>query len=259
VAGAALSVRSAGACSQTNTRNRLLAALRPEDFALLRPHLEPALLEHRQVLADYDTPIAHAYFPESGIVSMAIASPDGHMVETMMVGCEGLVGLPVVLGVDQASAKLFVQMPGHGWRIDADRLRELCVRSPPLHQVMLGYAHAAFMQVAYTALSNAAHSVEQRLARWLLMAHDRTNGDEVTLTHDFLALMLNIRRPSVTNTLHILEGMRLLRAARGRITIRDREGLEALASAAYGVPEAEYRRLMHRTSEEDRTPQTAAR
>ena len=229
-------------CNRLYTRNRLLGLLPAADFAALQPHLEPVELRPQQVLADYDTPVRYVHFPEEGIASMVIASPDGHVAEVAMVGREGLVGLPVVLATERAAAKVFVQMGGHGWRVGARELQALFGQNPVLHQLLLRYSHTVFMQMAYTALSNAAHTVEQRLARWLLMAHDRIDGDEVTFTHDFLALMLNVRRPSVTTTLHVLEGEGLIRATRGRITIRNREGLVSLAHAAYGVPEAEYER-----------------
>lgn len=228
--------------SRRPTRNRLLALLPAADFALLRPHLELVELKPRQVLADYDTPISHAYFPEEGIASMVIASPDGHVTEVHMIGREGMVGLSVAMFADQAPLKMFVQMGGEAWRIATPELQALFARSPALHQLLLRYAHTVFMQMAYTALSNAAHTVEQRLARWLLMAHDRVDGDEIGFTHEFLALMLNVRRPSVTTALHLLEGDGLIRASRARVFIRDREGLESLAHAAYGVPEADYRR-----------------
>lgn len=227
--------------SRLPTRNRLLAMLPPADFALLQPHLEPVELKPRQVLADYDTPIGHAYFPEEGITSMVIASPDGHVTEVQMIGREGMIGLSVVLFVQQAPIKLFVQMGGKAWRIAVPELQALLVRCPALNRLLLRYAHTALMQIAYTALSNAAHSVEQRLARWLLMAHDRVDDDEIGFTHEFLALMLNVRRPSVTTALHLLEGDGLIRGSRARVFIRDREGLVSLAHAAYGVPEAAYR------------------
>lgn len=106
------------------------------------------------------------------------------------------------------------------------------------------YIHAFGTQTSHTALSNAKHTIEERLARWLLMGHDRIDGDEIGLTHEFLALMLAVRRPSVTTALHILEGMRLVRNTRGCVVIRDRAGLEALAADAYGIPEAEYERII---------------
>lgn len=227
--------------SHLHTRNLLLALLPAADLALLQPHLELTELKPRQVLADYDTPISHAYFPESGIASMVVASPDGHVAEAHMFGREGMAGLSIVLFTEQVPAKLFVQIGGKAWRIAAPELQALFARSPALHRLLLRYVHTALMQTAYTALSNAAHTIEQRLARWLLMAHDRVDDDEIGFTHEFLALMLNVRRPSVTTALHLLEGDGLIRGSRARVFIRDREGLVSLAHAAYGVPEAAYR------------------
>lgn len=231
-------------CSQLLTANRLLAALPHEDFTLLQPHLELVKLHRRQVLVDYDTPIRHVYFPESGVGSKIAASPDGHVVEVTMFGRDGLSGIPVLLWSTRTATKTFMQVEGEAWCIPTDTLQSLFFERPTLHHFLLRYAQVTMLQMAYTALSNSSHHIEQRLARWLLMAHDRMDGDILPLTHDFLALMLDVRRPGVTVATHMLEGERLIRATRGRIEILDRAGLEALAVASYGVPEAEYERLI---------------
>jgi CRP-like cAMP-binding protein len=115
---------------------------------------------------------------------------------------------------------------------------------PSVHRLLLRYAHALNVQTSSTAFANANHTLEMRLARWLLMCRDRIDSDDIEITHDFLAMMLGVRRPGVTTTLHVLEGNRLIRSTRGMVTIRDRKRLEALADDAYGLPEREYARLM---------------
>lgn len=144
--------------SQPSTRNRLLAALPAADFALLQPHLELVELAPRQVLADYDMPISHAYFPEEGVASMVIASPDGQVAEVHMIGREGMAGLSVAMLAEQAPLKLFVQIGGKASRIATPMLQAAFGRSPALRQLLLRYAHTVFMQMAYTALSNTRHT-----------------------------------------------------------------------------------------------------
>lgn len=219
-------------------KNHILGAMSLDDRILIEPHLEEVALPVGKVIVEYQTPITHVYFLESGLASSVVASPDGHVVETLVVGVEGYVGMPIVLASDRTPAKVFMQIGGRAWRIEADGMRQTMDLSSTFRAALLRYIHAALTQTSYTALSNSAHRVEQRLARWLLMAHDRIEGDTVALTHHSLAFMLDVRRSSVTDALHIVEGMGLIRSLRGRIVIRDRDGLEALARPAYGVSEA---------------------
>jgi CRP-like cAMP-binding protein len=228
---------------QAAVGNRLLASLSPEDFASLQPHLTPVSVDTRQVLIEPNTPIAHIYFPEAGMSSVTNNSSGGK-IEVGVVGREGLVGLPIVLGIDHTPYEFFMQIPGHGWRIAVQDLEQAMARSRSLHRHLLRYAQASHVQVSETAFANANSDVEARLARWLLMCHDRVEGDDIPLTHEFIAMMLGVRRPGVTVALHVLEGMQVIRAKRGLITVLDREKLEALADDAYGLSEAEYTRLM---------------
>ena len=223
--------------------NRLLASLSANDFASLLPHLEAVSLDTRQVLIEPNTPIAHVYFPETGMSSVTNNSSGGK-IEVGVVGREGMVGLPIVLGIDQTPYEFFMQIPGHGWRIAAQDLEQAMAHSPSLHRQLLRYVQAAHVQASETAFANANSDVEARLARWLLMCHDRVEGDDIPLTHEFIAMMLGIRRPGVTVALHVLEGMHVIRAKRGMITILDREKLKELADDAYGLSEAEYTRLI---------------
>jgi CRP-like cAMP-binding protein len=223
--------------------NRLLASLSTDDFARLQPHLEPVSLALRQVLIEPNQPIEHAYFPVQGMSSVTNNSAGGK-IEVGVVGQEGMVGLPIVLGIDQTPYEHFMQIPGHGWRIAVRDLEQAMAQSRSLHRHLLRYVQASHVQASETAFANANSDVEARLARWLLMCHDRVGGDDIPLTHEFIAMMLGVRRPGVTVALQVLEGMRVIRAQRGLITVLDREKLEELADEAYGLAEAEYTRLM---------------
>jgi CRP-like cAMP-binding protein len=165
-------------------------------------------------------------------------------LEVGIVGFEGMTGLVVVLGNDRSPNSTFIQVAGAGQRIASDDLRDAMRERPSVQETFLRYVQAMMVQTAQTAIANASANIEERLARWLLMAHDRCEGDEIPLVHDFLALMLGVHRPGVTVAIHSLEGRKLVRGERGRIFIIDRTGLQQLAGSSYGVPEAEYERLV---------------
>nr|WP_274604259.1 Crp/Fnr family transcriptional regulator [Sphingomonas sp. CFBP 13706] len=137
-----------------------------------------------------------------------------------------------------------VQVEGQGYRISIEALRSACQQSDSLRETLLRYVHVFISQTSYTSLSNVSQSVEGRLARWLLMCHDRVTGDDIALTHEFLSIMLAVQRPSVTTALHMIEGYGFIKARRGHITIKDRDALINFADGMYGTPEAEYRRLI---------------
>jgi CRP-like cAMP-binding protein len=226
------------------TRNSILAALPPADFALLQAHLEPVELKFRQRLQASNRRITHAYFPERGIASVvAISRTERRQAEVAIVGREGMTGVPVVLRADRSPCEVFMQVEGKGQRIAADDLRAALHKSPGLLDCLLRYAHAFQMQAHYTALANAQGTIEERLARWLLMAQDRIGGDKLLLTHEFLALMLGTRRAGVTTAMGHFERNGVVETARGAVTILDREGLEECAAGLYGIPEAEFERL----------------
>ncbi len=228
---------------QSSVRNQLLAVLAPEDFAALQPHLEPVELELRQVLSEPHQPIEHVYFPDRGYVSIT-TNGEGNKIELGLIGREGMVGVPVALAARTSPFEVFVQAAGAGLRMAAPRLEEAIDQSRPLRRVLLRYAQASSVQTSGTAFANAEHTVETRLARWLLMCHDRVDGDDIEITHEFMSMMLGVRRSGVTTATHVLEGNGLIRAKRGVITILDRDRLVEMADSAYGLPEAEYARLM---------------
>jgi CRP-like cAMP-binding protein len=225
------------------TANRILAHLSAEDFALLRPRLSPVDLPLRKQLETSNRRIEHIYFVESGFASV-VANGAGHRsVEVGIVGREGITGLAVIMGTDRSPHETFIQLAGRGQRMTTAHLREAMEQRPSLQQSLLHYGHAFTVQTAYTALANGRSKIDERLARWLLMAHDRVDGDDLSLTHEFLALMLGVRRPGVTIALNQLEKQALIHAKRGVITVDDRDGLEEAANGAYGTPEAEFNRL----------------
>ena len=228
--------------STVKQRNRLLAALSSDDFALLEPMLEPLALNLRQVLEPANKPIKHNYFITSGLASVIAIGKTSHRLEVGIIGCDGMTGLPVVLGNDRSPNETFIQVEGTGLRIAADDLRQAMRQSASLSRVLLNFVNAFLIQTSHTALSNGTATIEERLGRWLLMAQDRLDGDEVPLTHEFLSLMLGVRRVGVTGALNQLARKGVIRLSRGRIWIVDRDGLIDSANGSYGIPEAMTRR-----------------
>ncbi len=229
---------------QSDLHNRLLRVLSAEDFALLAPRLEPIALPRSKVLIEPHEPIEHVVFIEAGIGSVVAFTSDEQRVEVGIVGREGLIGPSVALGVWHTPHQSFIQVEGHGIRIPADDLARAIDESRSLHRLLLRYVQAFNIQVAASAVSNGQSVLGERLARWLLMCHDRIDGAELALTHEFLSLMLAVRRASVTDALHLLEGAGIVRARRGSVAILDRAKLEEMAGDSYGGPEAEYEKLI---------------
>ena len=225
-------------------RNQLLGALSAGDLALLTPLLTLVDFAIRDELERPNRPIKNVFFPEVGMVSIVANGARKKKLEVGVIGREGMTGLMVVLGNDRSPYEAYVQIAGSARRIASDDLRSAMQRSPTLAGVFLRYVQAFMIQTSQTAVCNGSAKLEERLARWLLMAHDRVDGDDLPLIHDFLALMLGVRRPGVTVAIHSLEQEGLIRANRGSITVFDRKGLEEVANASYGVPEAEYKRRM---------------
>ena len=229
--------------SQRYVRNRLLAALPASDYEALKAELEPVSLTRGDVLAHPDQPFTHAIFVEVGIVS-SVSRSEGRRIEIGLMGRDGFVGVPLAMGVDRTPHESIVQVEGEGLRLPSTAFGDLLDRAPAIRRVLLVYAHLFQLQTAQTALSNGNYSLEERLARWILMCFDRVDGDEFPVTHEFLAFMLGVRRPGVTTTVHVLEGAGMIKARRSRIQILDRAKLEEAAGDSYGVAEAEYRRLI---------------
>ena len=224
--------------------NRILGSLARGDRELLEPHLEPVTLKFRQRLELADHKIVSIYFIEAGLASVVTLAASGRRrAEVAVLGREGMTGVAIVLGVDRSPHETVVQIEGHGRCIGASVLLGLMQKSRSLATCLMRYAHVLAVQAGQMALANAQGHLEERLARWLLMAHDRLDGDELHLTHELLSFMLGVRRSGVTTALHELEKSGLIATTRGCVTILNRRGLEASANGLYGVPEAEFERL----------------
>jgi CRP-like cAMP-binding protein len=224
-------------------RNRLLSLLSDADYALVQPYLEPTLFKRAEVLAEPNEPNVNLHFLESGIASQ-IAMTAENRLEVGLYGRDGVGPTSNILGVDRTPHELIIQVEGHGFLIEATTLIAILDRSPAFRALIMRYIQAFTVQTNYTALSNGSSVIGERLARWLLMCHDRIDGDDLPLTHEFLGIMLGVRRAGVTDAMHLLEGVNIIRATRGHIHILDREKLEDTAGDSYGIPEAEYRRLI---------------
>ena len=229
---------------QSAVRNRLLAALPPDDFAALVPTLRPVELDLRQTLYEPGQTIRVVHFPERGMVSMLAPLEDGHLQEVGIVGREGLVGLPVVLGADRTSTKAMVQIEGAAWCILAAELRAAFERGAALRSLLLRYAQAFHAQVAQTAACNGRHAIDRRLARWLLVMHDRAEDDEFPMTHEFASLMLGTGRPGISVAAAVLQKAGAIRYTHGRMAVLDRAGLEAASCECYGTVREQFEYLL---------------
>jgi CRP-like cAMP-binding protein len=230
--------------SDNRHSNQLLAALSDADQARLRPHLTKVGLKLRQKLERPNKPIKDIYFMHAGFASVVAVQSNEERVEIGLIGREGMTGSAVLLGDGQSPHSTYIQAVGEGERIASAQLREAARDSETLHRVLLKFVQSFMVQTAHTAIANARAKLPVRLARWILMAQDRIGGSVLPLTHDFLALMLGVRRAGVTETLHDLRGRRLIRTERGSVVVLDRAGLERMAGDYYGAPEQEYRRLI---------------
>ena len=225
------------------TRNLLLDRLNVEDRELIKSQLEEVDLPLRHYLEHRNRKIEHIYFIDHGIASVVAHGAHRGDAEVGVIGREGMSGLAILLGADRSPNDTFMQLAGGGRRISVEAFAQLVKERPTLLPPLLLYAHAFTVQTSQTALANGRSKLEERLARWLLMAHDRVEGDELQLTHEFLAIMLGVRRPGVTLALSLLEKSGLVEIARGVITVIDREGLIEASNGAYGAGEAEMHRL----------------
>ena len=225
-------------------RNKLLAKLPQHSLALILPTLRVIGLPRGAVMEIPNQIVTRVYFPIDCVGSLIVVGRQGSRIETGLVGREGMTGTGLTDGDDRTPYELVTQIPGDALAMGAHDFLAMMDLVPELRVLAGRFARSLGVQVSYTALANARFEVKQRLARWLAMVHERVPGREFRLTHDYLAIMLGVRRPSVTDALHLLEGDKLIRSTRGTIEIRDRNGLVAAAGEAFGAPEAEYDRLM---------------
>ncbi len=227
---------------QQTIRNEILAGLSADDLAELRPHLTRVRLVPGQVLIEPEQPIEHVFFVEEGMVSMIVECGTSRAAaQVAMIGREGMVGCLAMLATDAVSgASAVSQIQGIAVRMKVAELMRFTTERPALRALCLGYVQTLMQQTMQTAASNAQNTLAERCIRWLLMAHDRIDGDELPITHEALSVVLGVRRASVTVVVCSLHDQGLIRAGRGRITIIDRVGLEQIAGSRgwHGTPPA---------------------
>lgn len=219
--------------SSSAVRNGLLAALPPENLAQLLSKLHAVPLPLKKTLLVPQGRIEAVYFIESGWASVVAQLNDGTQAEVGLIGREGIVGLSLLGGIDTAFAETYMQASGTGLRMEAAAFQREVDENSALRRLLLRYNEAMHAQTAQTAACNGRHDLEPRLAKWLLMAHDRSDGDELLITQEFLSLMLCVYRPSVTVIAGILQRAGMIRYSKGSITILDRDALEATACDCY--------------------------
>jgi CRP-like cAMP-binding protein len=250
----AVLTRSPRLRSPETCRNLLLRALPGDNLERLWPHLEYVPLQPKRVLHYAQTPMKHLYFPEEGLVSVVAQAGDGRGIEGWLVGREGFLGIPSLLGEETPSHRRVVQIGGSALRIRAESMHSAMEEMRPLRDLLLYYVHVVLMQTAQLSACNAAHGVQQRVARWLLMAQDRCGSDALPLTHDILARMLGIRRATVTDCIIALEREGVLEKARSLIQIIDRQRLKDSSCSCYGVIRSAEKRLLGKTCDRGAMP-----
>jgi len=221
--------------NRINDKNRLLVAIPQEDLERFFSDLHPVSLSLRQVLHEVGAPLEDVYFIEQGVASVLTNMADGSTIEVGMIGMEGMVGVPALLGGKTSVQKVIVQIPGTALRMNAALCKAAFDQSEAIRRVVLRFTEAVLNLSAQTAACNRLHTIEQRCARWMLMAVDRVQSDEIPLTHEFLSSMLGVRRAGVTNTAGELQSSGLIRYHRGLLTIVDRDGLEMTACECYRI------------------------
>lgn len=229
--------------SRSLYKNRILASLPRAEIARLAPHLLPLDLPSGKTLLDPGQEISHAYFLETGLASVVVAMANGSMVETGITGNDGLVGFPVLLGTKTIPTRTFMQIPGKGFKIKAQHLVDEFERAGTLRKKINKYFQANLVLTGQTAACNRLHDIAERLARWLLMCHDRMESNSFSITHEFLGHMLGTPRSTVTLAAGILHKSGLIDYSRGKVIIRDRKGLEKAACECYQTIRKEFDRL----------------
>lgn len=225
-------------------KNRLLAALPPEDFALLSSHLTPLELERGRHLCDPGDPIEAVYFPHDCVISLMTLMENGAAIESAPVGREGALGLMAAVGPRQSLVRALVQTPGVASRVSATALHEAWTRSAALRDLVDRHNEALFGHAIQSVACNALHGVEARFCRWLLSCRDRIDSDTINLTQEFLADMLGVQRTTVTAAAGSLQAKGLIRYRRGVVDILDRAGLEAMTCECYATVRRGYERLL---------------
>ncbi|HEX4001067.1 MAG TPA: Crp/Fnr family transcriptional regulator [Candidatus Acidoferrales bacterium] len=215
--------------------NKILLGIPDIEYGLLRPHLRYLDMPHHLSLHEPREKIEYAYFPNRGMVSLVIVTEAGKSVEVGVLGNEGFAGAPIAVGLRRSTVAEVVQIAGDGFRVGMAAMQRVLPSAPRLQAMLSRYAVLQGMQVAQTAACNRLHAVEQRLARWLLLAQDRVDSGQINLTHDFLAMMLGTDRPSVSLAANAMQKKKVIEYTRGAVKILNRKKLEGYACECYGV------------------------
>jgi CRP-like cAMP-binding protein len=229
---------------QSAIRNRILNALPASEFARVAESLSSVDLQLGQTLHRAGDVIENVYFPEIGFISVMAVLSEGAPLEIGLIGAEGVAGVSVVLGASSSYSEAMCQTGGAAHRMPVSAFLNTVERAPYLRDLLLKYVHVFEIQIAQTAACNAHHELSQRLARWLLAAHDRSGIPELSLTQDLIAVMLGVRRSTVSIAAGSLQKAGIIRYQHGQITIVNRNGLEAAACECYGAVVGEYRKLL---------------
>ncbi len=230
--------------SPSGSENRLLALLPRADYKRLSDHLQVVPLPPKQILYRARSPIDYVYFPTNGFVSAMTVMGDGRAIEVATIGNEGMVGLTAFIGAESSSYEVMVQVPGEAMRLSAAAMKAECGGDNSLRRLLILYNSAFSTQVSYAVACNGLHKVEKRCCRWLLMTQDRVGSDVLPLTHEFLSIMLGVRRSSLTEVLKPLQERGLIQNGRGEIRVLNRKRLEAAACECYGSVKQEFNRLL---------------
>ena len=226
--------------------NRLLARLPKEEYRRLAALVVPVSLDFKEVLYEAHGTIEHLYFPVRGVLSALHVMENGSAIEVATFGNEGAAGVAAFFGIETSLNRVIVQVAGDAVRVDARRLRGEAPPDSPLGKLLIRYYTAFLGQVLQSVACNGLHTIEKRCCRWLLMTRDRIGSDEIPLTHEFLAVMLGVRRPGVSEVLRSLKERRLLNYNRGTVTLLDRKKLEEACCECYRRSREEYERLLGR-------------
>lgn len=231
--------------AQSTVRNLLLSRLSGPDYDRIAPYLQRVVHKVGSQVAHTGAPLDHVFFPEGGVCALLIPMCDGEPLAVGMIGYEGLVGVSALHGARHWRHNVVVRAaPATALRMNTDRLLAACQQSRALRDLLLGFAGYFTLQISRATVTNLVEPLERRMARWILLYHDRLDGDDVPMTHQEIGIMLGVRRASATDVLHVLEGLGAIRSTRGLILVRDRQALERIAGETYGDAEADYRRLI---------------
>jgi CRP-like cAMP-binding protein len=219
-------------------RNRLLLALPASNLKRLMPELQQIRSQRAQVLIDVDSPLDHVFFPDSGVISVVAVYADGSIIEMATIGREGCTDVQAIFGAKRSSVQLLVQIPGSAARMSRATFARAMASMPSFRTLMYAYVQAFLEQVMVSVACNGAHDIKQRLARWLLMMRDRSDGDTLPITQSLLAEMLGVQRPTITNAARELERAGLIARGRRQVTILDRQGLIDASCECYQLVRA---------------------